>query len=76
MLTLKMELRIGDNVRIGTFALNIFRVTVILLVDYFYGAEVDGTAHYIVGYALFSAWLAIFPYAFSKRHIFSKTLFK
>ncbi|RLI44630.1 hypothetical protein DRO69_06965 [Candidatus Bathyarchaeota archaeon] len=61
---------------LGTFALNILRVTIILVADYFYGAEVGGTVHYIIGYALFSTWLAIFFFAYSKRHIFSKTLFK
>ncbi len=45
---------------LGTFALNILRVTIILLTDYYYGAEVGGTIHYVIGYALFSAWLGCF----------------
>lgn len=52
---------------LGTFALNILRVTIIFLADYFYGAEVGGTIHYVIGYALFSAWLAFFLYIYSKR---------
>jgi exosortase/archaeosortase family protein len=42
---------------LGTFVLNIFRFAIILLVDYFYGAEVGGAVHYVIGYVLFSAWL-------------------
>lgn len=38
---------------LGVFTLNLLRVTIILLTDYFYGAEVGATVHYIVGYALF-----------------------
>jgi exosortase/archaeosortase family protein len=57
---------------LGTFALSILRVTIILLADYFYGAEVGGTVHQVIGYALFSAWLAIFFYVFSKRRVISK----
>jgi len=52
---------------IGTFALNIVRVTIILLTDYFYGAEAGATVHYIIGYALFSAWLVFFLILYSKR---------
>ena len=69
---LKVKLAYAIVGLLGTFALNIFRVTVILLVDYFYGAEVGGTVHYIIGYALFSAWLGIFFYMFSKRRVISK----
>lgn len=54
---------------LGTFALNILRVTIIFLADYFYGAEVGGTIHYVIGYALFSTWLGIFFYAHSKRQV-------
>jgi exosortase/archaeosortase family protein len=52
---------------LGTFALNIVRITIILLTDYFYGAEAGATVHYIIGYALFSAWLAFFLFIYSKR---------
>lgn len=51
----------------GTFALNVIRVTIIMLTDYFYGAEAGATIHYIIGYALFSAWLIFFLYIYSKR---------
>jgi exosortase/archaeosortase family protein len=54
---------------LGTFALNIVRITIIFLTDYFYGAEAGATVHYIIGYALFSAWLAVFLYAYSKRNV-------
>jgi len=52
---------------IGILALNILRVTMIFVADYFYGAEVGGTVHYIIGYALFTTWLACFLYIYSKR---------
>ena len=52
---------------IGTFILNIVRVTIIFLADYFYGFEVGGKIHYVIGYALFITWLAFFFYTFSKR---------
>jgi len=52
---------------IGTFTLNIGRVTIILLTDYFYGAEAGANVHYVIGYALFSAWLIFFLYMYSKR---------
>jgi exosortase/archaeosortase family protein len=54
---------------LGTFALNIIRVTIILLTDYFYGAEAGSTVHYIIGYAFFSAWLVIFLYLYFKRNV-------
>jgi exosortase/archaeosortase family protein len=54
---------------VGTFALNILRVTIILLTDYFYGAEAGANVHYIIGYALFSIWLVSFLLVYSKRHI-------
>jgi exosortase/archaeosortase family protein len=52
---------------IGTFALNIARITIILLVDFLYGAEVGAKVHYVIGYVLFSVWLTFFLYAYSKR---------
>jgi len=57
---------------LGTFVLNILRVTIIFLAGYFYGAEVGATVHYVIGYALFSAWLAVFFYMFSKRRVISE----
>ena len=69
---LKVKLASAIIGLLGTFALNIFRVVVIFLVDYFYGAEVGGTVHYVIGYALFSVWIGIFFYMFSKRRVISK----
>lgn len=52
---------------IGTLAINVLRITIIFVTDYFYGAEAGGTIHYTIGYALFSAWIIAFLYAYSKR---------
>lgn len=52
---------------LGMFFLNIIRVVIVLLTDYFYGYEVGGYVHYIIGYVVFIAWISIFFYAFSKR---------
>jgi exosortase/archaeosortase family protein len=51
----------------GILVLNVVRVVIILLADYFYGAEVGGTIHYAIGYTLFIAWLTAFLYLFSKK---------
>jgi len=56
----------------GILVLNVFRVVIILVADYFYGAEVGGTIHYIIGYTLFITWLTIFLYIFSKKAVTSK----
>jgi len=69
--SLKVKLPYSIVGLLGTFALNILRVTIIFLADYFYGAEVGATIHYVIGYALFSVWLAIFFYVFSKRRVIS-----
>jgi len=69
---LKVKLAYAIVGLLGTFALNILRVTVIFLANYFYGTNVGATVHYAIGYALFSAWLAIFFYIFSKRRVTSK----
>ncbi len=50
-----------------TFALNILRVTMIFITDYFYGAEAGATIHYVIGYTLFTIWLVVFLYIYSKR---------
>lgn len=65
----RLKVRIAFSVAgLGSiFALNILRVTIIFLTDYFYGAEAGGTIHYILGYALFSTWLACFFYIYFKR---------
>ena len=70
--SLKVKLTYSIVGLLCTFALNFFRFTIILLADYFYGAEVGGTVHYIIGYVLFSVWLGIFFYMFSKRRVISK----
>ena len=54
---------------LGTLFVNVIRVTTIFLADYFYGSEVGGKVHYIIGYVLFITWLAIFFYTFSKRRV-------
>jgi exosortase/archaeosortase family protein len=69
---LKVKLAYAIVGFLGTFALNILRVTIIFLIYYFYGTQVGGTIHYVIGYALFSVWLAIFFYVFSKRRVISK----
>lgn len=52
---------------LGTFTINILRITTILVTDYFYGMEAGANVHYVIGYALFSAWLVLFLYAYYKR---------
>lgn len=52
---------------VGTFALNVVRITGIYVTDYFYGEEAGAVIHYVIGYALFSIWLAFFFYMYSKR---------
>jgi exosortase/archaeosortase family protein len=69
--SLKVKLSYSIVGLLGTFALNILRITIIVLADYFYGAAVGATVHYVIGYALFSTWLAIFFYVFSKRQVIS-----
>ena len=51
----------------GLLILNVLRVVIILLADYFYGAEMGGTIHYVIGYTIFITWLTIFLYLFSKK---------
>lgn len=53
---------------IGVFFLNIFRVVMIFITDYFYGYEAGAQVHYFIGYAIFITWISIFFYAFSKKH--------
>jgi len=64
---LKVKLAYSIVGLLGTFALNIVRVTIIFLADYFYEVEVGAAIHYIIGYILFSTWLACFFYIYSKR---------
>jgi len=59
---------------VGTIFVNIIRVVTIFLAHYFYGYEVGGWIHYLIGYVLFIAWITIFLYAFSKRQAISTRL--
>lgn len=51
----------------GVLALNVLRVVIIFIADYFYGAEVGGKIHYVMGYAVFITWLTAFLYLHSKK---------
>jgi len=51
----------------GTFFLNILRVVLIFVTDYFYGYEVGAKVHYFIGYILFIAWTTVFLYIFQKK---------
>lgn len=57
----------------GILILNVLRVLIILLADYFYGAEVGGTIHYFIGYTIFITWLITFLYLFSKKAVQTST---
>jgi exosortase/archaeosortase family protein len=52
---------------IGTFLVNILRVSMIAVVIYYFGYEQWGEIHSWIGYAMFLAWLGIFFAVFSKR---------
>lgn len=52
---------------IGTFFINIIRVSLIFVGVYFYGFEIWSKIHSVIGYVLFIVWLAIFFLIFSKR---------
>ena len=52
---------------IGTFIVNIFRVSLISVVVYYFGYERLGEIHSWIGYALFLLWLGFFFMTFSKR---------
>lgn len=51
----------------GVLVLNVMRVLIIFITDYFYGAEVGGKIHYIIGYIIFITWLITFLYLYSKK---------
>ena len=57
---------------LGTFLINVARVTLIFVTDYFYGSEAGGRLHFSVGYILFIAWLGFFLFVFSKRQAILK----
>jgi len=52
---------------LGTFVVNITRLTIIFLSYHFYGFEVGEKIHFVIGYAMFITWLVLFFYMFSKR---------
>lgn len=52
---------------IGTFLVNIIRVSLIFVVIYYFGYKNWGEIHSRIGYVLFIAWLALFFLIFSKR---------
>jgi exosortase/archaeosortase family protein len=54
---------------VGTFVVNIIRVSLIAAVIYYFGYENWGEIHAWIGYALFLVWLAFFFIVFSKREI-------
>jgi exosortase/archaeosortase family protein len=65
--SLKTKLTYSILGLLGTFALNILRIEIIFLTDYFFGQEMGANVHYSIGYALFSIWLVCFFYIYSKR---------
>lgn len=54
---------------VGTFVVNIIRVSLIAAVIYYFGYENWGEIHAWIGYALFLLWLAFFFILFSKREV-------
>jgi len=52
---------------IGTFIVNIIRVSLIFAVIYYFGYKNWGILHSRIGYVLFIIWLAFFFLIFSKR---------
>ena len=58
---------------IGTFMVNIVRVSFIFVVIYFFGFENWGVIHTRIGYVLFVIWLAFFFLIFSKRRAILNT---
>ncbi len=54
---------------IGTFVVNIIRVSFIAVVIYYFGYERWGEIHSWIGYALFLLWLGFFFVTFSKRKV-------
>lgn len=52
---------------IGTFFINIVRVSLIFVVIYYFGYKDWGKIHTNIGYILFITWLAFFFLIFSKR---------
>jgi len=59
---------------IGTFCVNIIRVSLIFVVIYYFGFEDWGKIHTPIGYILFIVWLGIFFLIFSKRQTITSKL--
>ena len=59
---------------IGTFFVNLIRVSLILVIIYFYGYEGWSKIHTPIGYVLFVAWLVIFFSLFSMRQTILRKL--
>jgi len=59
---------------IGTFLVNIIRVSLIFVVIYYFGFEDWGKIHTPIGYILFMVWLAIFFLIFSYRQTIKSKL--
>jgi len=54
---------------IGTFFVNIIRVSFIFVIIYYFGFANWAEIHSYIGYVLFIAWLLIFFFTFSKRQV-------
>lgn len=52
---------------VGTFFVNLLRIVLIFVTDYFYGYEAGAKVHYFIGYILFIAWTTVFLYIFQKK---------
>lgn len=65
--TLRTKLLWSVGGIIGTFFVNIIRVSLIVVVIYHFGYEGWAKIHTPIGYVLFVAWLAFFFLIFSKR---------
>ena len=59
---------------IGTFFVNLIRVSLIFFVVYYFGYEDWGKIHTPIGYILFIAWLAFFFLMFSMRQTIVRKL--
>ena len=59
---------------VGTFFVNIVRVSLIFAVIYYFGYEDWSKIHTPIGYVLFIAWLALFFFVFSERQAITRKL--
>jgi len=58
---------------IGTFSINVIRVSLIGWVIYYYGYERWGIIHSWIGYTMFLAWIGFFFIVFAKRQAIKNT---